>query len=112
MSDCYDCDYNRLIEHVTEWEEVTDEELKLLKRFTEKYNYVVVEQVEKQRSIIERGIKTVLEEIRIEQERQAELKRIAEQKKQAQLLKKRAKDAEAEKKLLAELLKKHGTTPD
>lgn len=106
----YDYDSSiELINHITDWEEVTDDELRLLKRFADIKNYVVVKCVENQRSIIERGIKTVLEEIRIEEQRQQELKQIQEQKKQQRLLKKRAKDEEAEKKLLAELLKKHGT---
>ena len=100
-------DCSKIIDKISDWEEVSIEELNLLKRFVSKYNYVIIEYVEKQRDLIDKGIKAALEEARIEDEKEKERKESAEKKKLERELKKRAKDEKAEKALLEQLEKKY-----
>ena len=101
-------DYTKIVDSITDWTEVTDEEYKLLVKFSSKYNWFVIERLDKKPEFILNTVKAALEEVQREEERQRVKKEEADKKKQERLLRKRTKDEAAEKKLLEQLLAKHG----
>lgn len=101
-------DYSRVVESITEWTEVSDEDYKLLVKFSSNYDWNVIERLDKKPSFVLNTVKAAIEEVRLAEEREKKVKEEADKKKQERLLKKRAKDEAAEKKLLEQLLAKHG----
>lgn len=101
-------DYERVVDSITDWTEVSEEDYKLLLSFSSKRNWTILERLDKKPGFVPNTVKAALEEVRLEEERQRIAKKEAERKKQERLLKKKAKDEAAEKKLLEELLVKHG----
>ena len=106
-SDYDNCD--KIIESITDWTEVTEEDYNLLVSFSWKCDWAIIERLDKKPGFVLSTVKAAIEEARSAQERLEKDKQEAERKKQERLLKKKAKDEEAEKKLLQTLLVKHGT---
>lgn len=100
-------DYTKIVDSITDWTEVTDEEYKLLVKFSSKYNWFVIERLDKKPGFVLSTVKAALEEARLEEEHQRIAKEEADKKKQQRLLKKKAKDEAAEKALLEELQRKY-----
>ena len=98
--------YEEFITAISEWEEVTTEELKLMKDFYSRNGgYTIIEFVDNQKEKIEFAVKSQLEYIRKEEER----KEIEEREKAAKSLARKHKRDEKkreEKKQLLEQLKK------
>jgi molybdate-binding protein len=97
-------DYSKVIESITDWKEVTEEDFTLLNRYTSKKDMVVLEffATEKIPSLIE-------EFVVIAKKEQAELdkqKALAEKVKHERALKKRAKTEKQERELLVQLQQK------
>lgn len=101
-------DYSKIVDSITDWSEVSDEDYKLLVRFSNKYDWTVIERLDKKPGFLLSSVKAALDEVKLEEERQRLDKEEADRKKQERLLKKKAKDEAAEKKLLEQLLAKHG----
>jgi hypothetical protein len=101
-------DYTKIVDSITEWTEVSDEDYRLLYKFSERYNWNVLERLDKKPGFVLSTVEAALEEVRKEEEQARLAMAVAEEKKQERLLKKRAKDEAAEKKLLEQLLAKHG----
>ena len=101
-------DYTKVVDSITEWTEVSDEDYLLLCKASCRYNWNVLERLDKKHGFILSTVKSALEEVRKEEERQRVAKKEAEEKKQERLLKKKAKAEAAEKVLLEQLLAKHG----
>lgn len=104
--DGYD-DYNKIIESISDWSEVTDKELDLIMRYCHNYNYQVIERVDTKPEFIIKTVQQALLEAKKHEEQEAKRKAEAEQKKLDRALKKKAKDEAQELKLLAELQAKH-----
>lgn len=105
-TDYYD-DTSKIIESISEWTEVTTEELKLLKQYFTMHDYEIIERVDTKPEFVVNSVKKAVEHARLEKEKQDKLKEEAERKKQERLLKKKAKDEAAEKKLLVQLKTKY-----
>lgn len=104
----YDYESNdRIIESITDWSEVTDEEYKLLYAYCRNYNYSIIERKDIQPEFILKTIAQAKEEARFLQEKLQKQKEIAEKKKQDALLKRKAKTEAEEKKLLEQLKSKY-----
>lgn len=101
-------DYSKIVNSITDWSEVSDEDYKLLVRYSNKYDWEIIERLDKKPRFILSSVKAASEEVKLEEERQRLAKEEADRKKQERLLKKKAKDEVAEKKLLEQLLAKHG----
>lgn len=86
---CYECgNTGVLIDHITQWEEVTEEEYKALKAYTSVNNMCVLEMVPDQRKVVEKSVQYHLNLIEKNKREEAERKRIAEEAKQRRLAKK------------------------
>lgn len=109
----YEYDYNeKVAENISEWEEVSEEEFKLLtsyfyKNYNSK-NIVVIEFVENQRETIDLAVKAQLEYIKKEEEKRLAEKKAKEEKALARKLKLDQKKLEDKKKLLEQLRKELG----
>ncbi len=101
-------DYSKIVDSITDWSEVSDEDYKLLVHFSNKYEWMVIERLDKKPGFLLSSVKAALDEVKLEEERQRLAKEEVDRKKQERLLKKKAKDEAAEKKLLEQLLAKHG----
>lgn len=106
ISSGYD-DYKRVIESITDWSEVTDEEYKLLRSYCNNYDYDIIERKDVEPSFILKTIAQAKEEAKKHQEEIEKQREEQERKKQAALLKKKAKTEAEEKKLLEELKSKY-----
>lgn len=107
----YDDSYD-ILNSISEWEEVTKEELKLLKDYFGR-NYkdkqiIVIEFVENQRETINLAVKAQLEYIKKEEEKRLAEKKAKEEKTLARKLKSDQKKLEDKKKLLEQLKKEFG----
>lgn len=103
-----DYDFTRVVTEVSDWEEITESDLQLLRRHLASYDYQIIVQPDDQSLIIKRGVAQALEEAkRLEAARK---KADAERKERAEARKAKAKarQEEKEKKLLEDLLSKHG----
>lgn len=103
-----DYDFTRVVTEVSDWEEITETDLQLLRSHSRSYDYQIIMQPNDQSLIIKRGVAQALEEAkRLEAARK---KADAERKERAEARKAKAKarQEEKEKKLLASLLSKHG----
>lgn len=96
--------YEEIIQAITEWEEVTTEELKLLNDYFNKNgSYTVVEFVDNQREKIDFAVKAQLEIIRKDNERKEQEKALKAQKALARKHKLDQKKLEEKKQLLEQL---------
>lgn len=103
--------YEEIIQAITEWEEVTTEELKLLNDyFNNNGGYTVVEFVDNQREKIDFAVKAQLEIIRNENERREQEKVLKAQKALAKKHKLDQKKLEEKKQLLEQLKAELGVT--
>lgn len=100
--------YDEVIESITEWSEVSEEDYNLLVKFSYGHDWRVIERLDSNPDFIPKTIEAAIKEVRLEAERVEKQRLEAEKKKQERLLKKKAKDEAAEKKLLEQLLAKHG----
>jgi 3-methyladenine DNA glycosylase AlkD len=101
-------DYTRIVQSITDWAEVTDEEFFALQNASYRKQFTIIEQQIDQDEFIKRTVAEYLEEVAKEAAKEAERKEKEAAKRRERELKRKAKDAEAEKALLADLLKKHG----
>ena len=98
-------DYERIIDGITEWEEVTAEELKLLKDYHRNYNvdWTIIEFVERQKETIEFAVSAQIKHAKAFQEKQKKEQEERERKSLERRLKKEKKTIENKRKLLEEL---------
>lgn len=96
-----------LTKSISDWSEVTDEEYKLLCQYLPLDKYVMLERVDKDPDFIPNTVKAAINLAKKQKQQLEQQKLDAEKKKQERLLKKKAKDAEAEKKLLQQLKEKY-----
>lgn len=110
FSDCrnYYEDYSRIVNDITDWVEITEEEYKLLCRQIDSSRYVVVCQPKDQYKFIKLTVAKAIEIAKQREEEEKERKKEAEEKKRQRELKKKAKTEAEEKALLEALLLKHG----
>lgn len=101
-------DYCKVIESITEWSEVSEEDYELLVKFSYNHDWKVIERLDSDPTFIPRTVEAAIREAHLEAEKVEKQHQAADKKKQERLLKKRAKDEAAEKKLLEQLLAKHG----
>jgi len=104
----YDYDFTRVVTEISNWEEISDSDLQLLRRHLVSYDYQIIVQPDDQSSIIKRGVAEALEEAKRAEARlkKAEVERKARS--EERKAKAKARQEEKEKKLLASLLSKHG----
>lgn len=100
-------DYNKVIESITDWSEVTDEQYKVLyKHRTTLGNYDIIERLDS-KEFIQNTIASYLQHCAKEEIRIAEEKKKQEQRRIAAELKEKAKKESDEIAMLLELHKKH-----
>ena len=104
--DCYD-DYSVLVESITDWSEVTDEEYALLYNWSNKYDYTVITRLDKQPDFLPKTISAALEEAKKEQEYLEKQKQEAQKLKLERELKRRARNEKKERELLEALQEKY-----
>ncbi len=98
-------DYTKITESITEWDEVSSEDLTLLKRAaTNIGGFEIIERITDQ-DFIPRTIKDYLQKAKKDEEKLIEKKRIAAEKKLLNAKKKAARDIDKKKKLLVKLKK-------
>ena len=100
-------DYSKIVDSISDWQEVTTEERNLLRTFCEKYDYSIIEFVENQEGIISKGVQYALNEAKKWEEQKVKEEAERERRKQERLLKKKAKDEKAELELLKQLEAKY-----
>jgi hypothetical protein len=96
-------DYTALIESITEWSEVTDEEYKLLQQWVAKYDYTMIERVDKKPDFLPKTIAAAIAEAKALDDALKKQKEEAERKRQERALKKLAKDKRQKEELYARL---------
>ena len=108
---CYNSydDYSRIVQSVTDWAEVSDEDFFTLKNASYQKGFTIIEQEMDQYGFIKRTVAEYLAELAEAAKKEAERKEKEAAKRRERELKRKAKNEEAEKALLADLLKKHGT---
>lgn len=100
-------DYSVLVESITDWSEVTDEEYALLCNWSNKYDYTVITRLDKQPDFLPKTISAALKEAKKEQE-ELEKKKQEEQKlKLERELKRKARNEKKERELLEALQEKY-----
>lgn len=100
--------YQRIVEHITDWEEVTDEEVDILRRMAPMKDFTLVEHVEFPRQVINKTVSEYLADVKAEKARQeAEKKKRADAALQRKL-KKEAKDRESKLALFKKLQEELG----
>lgn len=103
----YGDDHAMLIQSISDWSEVTTEELNLLQRFGLNYSWKVIERVDADPKFIATTVKAALAEVKKQEELQAEAKAKAEAAKAQRELKRQAKTQAEELKLLETLQSKY-----
>jgi hypothetical protein len=99
--------YSVLVESITDWSEVTDEEYALLCNWSNKYDYTVITRLDKQPDFLPKTISAALKEAKKEQE-ELEKKKQEEQKlKLERELKRKARNEKKERELLEALQEKY-----
>lgn len=101
-----------IIDSISEWEEVTSDELSLLKNYFSCYDYRIIEKFPNQKDIIRQGIRVALQEAQEEKRKQDEANA---KKASAALARKQTREqrvADRERKQLKALLEKHGKDID
>lgn len=99
--------YDKVIESITDWSEVTEEEYKLLYSYCINYDYEIIERQDIKPDFLLKTIEQAKVEAKKHQEKLDKQKEENERKKQAALLKKKAKTEAEEKKLLEQLKSKY-----
>lgn len=94
--------YSRIVEHITDWEEVTGEEVKILRQMASVKDFTLIEYVDAPREVINKTVAEYLKEARAEQERQEAYKK----KKAAEALERKAKREMKDRAKAEELYKK------
>lgn len=98
-SSCYECGAQDLMQHITDWGEVTDKEYELLRNYVKRKNYHIVELCnDKIPTLIQEAIK----EAELELKRQEQSRKKYEQDKKDRELKAARKKLEKAKKILEE----------
>lgn len=101
-----------IVDSISEWEEVTSDELSLLKNYFMCYDYRIIEKFPIQKDIIRQGIRVALQEAQEEKRKQDEANA---KKASAALARKQTREqraADRERKQLKALLEKHGKDID
>ena len=101
-------DYAKIIDSITDWTEVSQKDYEILTSYSYVRDWIIIERLDRKEDFIPKTVKVALEEAREFEKKQQLAKETEEKKKQDRLLKKKAKDEVAEKKLLEHLLAKHG----
>ena len=92
-----------LVDHITEWEEVSDEEFKLLERAQSKFDFRILEQPTEPKKFIAKTIADWKIIVKEDAAREAKYKKDAAEKALQKKLKKEMKAKETKKQLLARL---------
>lgn len=100
--------YYNIVEHITDWEEVTDEEVKILRQVAPFKNFTLIEFVENPKQFIAKTVKEYLADVKAEQERQAAEKKKKEEAALQRKIKKEAKTKESKLALLKKLQEELG----
>lgn len=110
--DPYD-DYSvKIIESITNWSEVSEEDYNLLNRWARNHDYIILERMDVKPDFIPKTIAACKEEARIYAEKQRMQREEAARKKLERELKRKAKNEEQERKLLEELERKYKADKD
>lgn len=104
----YEEELNGLVDRITDFTEVSDEDFVLLKSYASRTNnFVVIEYLPDQAAKIEFSVKSQLKFVREENEKRLAEAKLAEQKRQERLKKKLEKEAKARKDLLQTLIEEN-----
>lgn len=100
--------YIRIVEHITDWEEVTDEEARILRQLAPMKDFTLIEFVEQPREFINKTVSDYLEDVKkLKAEQEAEKKKKADAAIQRKI-KKEAKDRDGKLALLKKLQEELG----
>ena len=104
--DDYDCD--KIVDSITEWSEVTQEDYDILvKEEARSRNFFVIERLDADPKFIQKTVAEYLKQAKAEAEKKLKAEQAAKEKKLAAELKKRAKTEADEIELLRKLQEKH-----
>lgn len=101
--DQYGDDYRRVVESITDWEEVSDEDFKCLKSMEGRLEFAVIERPVDTRSFVKKTVADYKAYAKAEEKRLEEEKRKREEKARERKFKKELKDKESKKALLEKL---------
>lgn len=103
----YGDDHEVLIQSISDWSEVTTEELSLLNRFSLNYSWKVIERLDSDPKFIATTVQAALNQVKAQQKAQEEAKAKAEAAKVQRELKRKAKTQAEELRLLQTLQSKY-----
>lgn len=104
--DDYDCD--KIVDSITEWSEVTQEDYDILvKEENRSRNFFVIERLDADQKFIPKTVAEYLKQAKAEAEKKLKAEQAAKEKKLAAELKKKAKTEALELDLLRKLQEKH-----
>jgi len=104
----YNEDYHKIIESITDWQEVTDDEFKSLQYASGRLGFQLIEQPVDMKKFVAKTIKDYLAIAKAEEERAAEEKRKRDEVALARKFKKELKDRESKLKMLKQLQEELG----
>jgi len=104
----YDDDYHKIVESITDWEEVSDEEFRTLKFASQKLNFQLLERPVDTKAFVAKTIKDYLAISKAEEIREAEEKKKREDAALTRKMKKELKDRESKLKMFKKLKEELG----
>lgn len=107
-SDYDDYSIQRIVETITDWEEVSDEDYRILVAAQSRHNFQVLEQPVDTKQFIAKTISEYREFVKAEEKRLAEEKRQREEAALQRKFKKELKDKASKEKMLAKLVAELG----
>lgn len=99
----YGDDHETLVKSITDWEEVSDEDFRMLQQASYKFNFFILEQPTDTKAFIAKTISDYKELVKQEAAKAAEEKRKREERAQQRKFQKELKDKESKKALLEKL---------
>lgn len=99
----YGDDHETLVKSITDWEEVSDEDFRMLQQASYKLNFFILEQPTDTKAFIAKTISDYKELVKKEAAKAAEEKRKREERAQQRKFQKELKDKESKKALLEKL---------
>lgn len=108
--DSYHDDYStmKIVESITDWEEVTDEEFKILRFQSSRMNYSIIVRPTDTKKFIAKTIADYLAVAKVEEEKAVKEKKEREDAALARKFKKELKDRASKEKMLAKLVQELG----
>lgn len=101
-------DYEKIIESITDWEEISDEDYKTLQYAASRLNFAIIEQPTDTKKFITKSIADYIAIAKAEALREAEEKKKREEAAFARKFKKELKDRVSKEKMLAKLSEELG----